>query len=107
MRLARPAAAAVVALSVALAPLTASAQQVTIGGPFQGEASALTGAGATFPGPLYQKWFDEYAKVTNVSVNYQAIGSGGGITGLQDQTVDFGASDAPMTDEQISAAVSA
>lgn len=104
MRLARPAAAAVVALSVALAPLTASAQQVTIGGPFQGEASALTGAGATFPGPLYQKWFDEYAKVTNVSVNYQAIGSGGGIKGLQDQTVDFGASDAPMTDEQISAA---
>src|SRR5258707_6109252 len=64
---------------------------VSIGGPFEGEASALTGAGATFPAPLYQKWFDEYAKLTHDNINYQAIGSGGGIKGIQDQTVDFGA----------------
>jgi phosphate transport system substrate-binding protein len=77
---------------------------VTIGGPFEGEAGALTGAGATFPAPLYQKWFDEYSKLTHVNINYQAIGSGGGIKGIQDQTVDFGASDAPMSDDQIQAA---
>ena len=64
---------------------------------------SLNAAGATFPAPLYQKWFDEYAKLTQVQVNYQAIGSGGGIKGIQDQTVDFGASDAPMTDEQLKA----
>ncbi len=64
----------------------------------------LTGAGATFPAPLYQKWFDEYVKITQVQVNYQAIGSGGGIKGIQDMTVDFGASDAPMTDDQLKAA---
>ena len=58
------------------------------------EAKSLNGAGATFPAPLYQKWFDEYAKITQVQVNYQAIGSGGGIKGIQDQTIDFGASDA-------------
>ena len=68
------------------------------------EAKSLNGAGATFPAPLYQKWFDEYAKITQVQVNYQAIGSGGGIKGIQDQTIDFGASDAPMTDEQLAAA---
>jgi phosphate transport system substrate-binding protein len=68
------------------------------------EAKNLTGAGATFPAPLYQKWFDEYVKITQVQVNYQAIGSGGGIKGLQDMTVDFGASDAPMTDDQLKAA---
>src|SRR5258707_13953878 len=74
-------------------PMAAFAQgsPVSIGGPFEGEASALTGAGATFPAPLYQKWFDEYAKLTHVNINYQAIGSGAGINGIQDQTVDFGA----------------
>jgi len=77
---------------------------VAIAGPAQGEAKSLNGAGATFPAPLYQKWFDAYSKLTQVQVNYQPIGSGGGIKGLQDQTVDFGASDAPMTDEQIQAA---
>jgi phosphate transport system substrate-binding protein len=76
----------------------------SIMGPFAGEARTLNGAGGTFPAPLYQKWFDEYAKLTNVEVNYQAIGSGGGIQGMQNQTVDFGASDAPMTDEQLAAA---
>src|ERR1700694_556821 len=90
-----------VVLGMTLSPAAAFAQDVTIGGPFEGESQALTGAGATFPAPLYQKWFSEYSKLTHVNVNYQAIGSGGGIKGLQDQTVDFGASDARMTDAKI------
>jgi len=61
----------------------------------------LTGAGATFPNPIYQKWFSEYAGKTNVKINYQSIGSGGGIRQLTEGTVDFGASDAPMTDEEM------
>jgi phosphate transport system substrate-binding protein len=73
-------------------------------GPFQGEAKDLTGAGATFPAVLYTKWFDTYYNLTQVKVNYQAIGSGGGIKAISDQTVDFGASDAPMTDDQLSQA---
>jgi phosphate transport system substrate-binding protein len=81
-----------------------AAAAINISGPFPGEAQSLNGAGGTFPAPLYQKWFDEYAKLTNVQVNYQAIGSGGGIQGIQNQTVDFGASDAPMTDDQLAAA---
>ncbi|MCW5850948.1 MAG: phosphate ABC transporter substrate-binding protein PstS [Anaerolineae bacterium] len=76
----------------------------SIGGPFQGEAKQLNGAGATFPAALYSKWFNEYNKVTGVQVNYQSIGSGGGIKGISDATVDFGASDAPMSDEQLKAA---
>jgi phosphate transport system substrate-binding protein len=63
----------------------------------------LTGAGATFPNPIYTKWFDAYAKETGVRINYQSIGSGGGIRQFTEGTVDFGASDAPMTDEQIKA----
>ena len=63
----------------------------------------LTGAGATFPAPLYTKWFDAYAKETGVRINYQSIGSGGGIRQFIEGTVDFGATDGPMTDEQISA----
>jgi phosphate transport system substrate-binding protein len=93
-----------IALGALVIPTTVLAQEVTVGGPLEGEASALTGAGATFPAPLYQKWFDEYSRLTHVNINYQAIGSGGGIKGIQDQTVDFGASDAPMADEQIQAA---
>lgn len=73
-------------------------------GPFEGEAKQLTGAGATFPAALYSKWFSEYEKLTGVKVNYQSIGSGGGIKSITDRTVDFGASDAPMTDEQLKAA---
>src|SRR5919197_566397 len=82
-------------------PSAPTAPAITIAGPFEGEAKALNAAGATFPAPLYQKWFDDYSKLTGVQVNYQPIGSGGGIKGIQDQTVDFGASDAPMTDEQL------
>ncbi|MGH7510392.1 MAG: phosphate ABC transporter substrate-binding protein PstS [Gemmatimonadales bacterium] len=66
-------------------------------------ATTLTGAGATFPNPIYTKWFDTYAKQTGVRINYQSIGSGGGIRQFTEGTVDFGASDGPMTDEQIAA----
>src|SRR5246500_4134962 len=62
----------------------------------------INGAGATFPFPLYSKWFDAYHHVEPaVEINYQSIGSGGGIRQLLDKTVDFGASDGPMTDEQL------
>lgn len=64
----------------------------------------LTGAGATFPYPLYSKWFADYATKTGVKINYQSIGSGGGIRQLSEGTVDFGASDSPMSDEDISKA---
>jgi phosphate transport system substrate-binding protein len=71
-----------------------------------GSASAetnLNGAGATFPNPIYQKWFSEYHNAhKDVQINYQSIGSGGGIQQLTSGTVDFGASDGPMTDEQLS-----
>ncbi|HKW08937.1 MAG TPA: phosphate ABC transporter substrate-binding protein PstS [Gemmatimonadaceae bacterium] len=66
--------------------------------------AALTGAGATFPYPIYSKWFDSYATKTGVKINYQSIGSGGGIRQLSEQTVDFGASDAPMSDDEMSKA---
>jgi phosphate transport system substrate-binding protein len=65
--------------------------------------TSLTGAGATFPNPIYTKWFDAYHKKTGVQVNYQSIGSGGGIRQFTEGTVDFGASDGPMTEEQIGA----
>lgn len=61
----------------------------------------LDGAGATFPYPLYSKWFSDYARETGVRINYQSIGSGGGIRQLTAGTVDFGASDAPMTDTEM------
>jgi phosphate transport system substrate-binding protein len=85
-------------------PSPAAAPAISISGPFPGEAHSLNGAGSTFAAPLYQKWFDEYAKLTNVQVNYQPIGSGGGIQGIQNQTIDFGATDAPMSDDQLAAA---
>jgi phosphate transport system substrate-binding protein len=72
---------------------------------FAGGASAqsvdLTGAGATFPYPIYSKWFADYAQTTGVKINYQSIGSGGGIRQLSEQTVDFGASDGPMSDQEL------
>jgi phosphate transport system substrate-binding protein len=63
----------------------------------------LTGAGATFPNPIYTKWFDAYAKESGVRINYQSIGSGGGIRQFTEGTVDFGATDGPMSDQQIAA----
>ncbi len=65
-------------------------------------STLINGAGATFPYPLYSKWFSEFQKVSpEAQINYQSIGSGGGIRQFTDKTVDFGASDAPMTDEQL------
>ena len=64
----------------------------------------LTGAGATFPYPIYSKWFSDYATKTGVKINYQPIGSGGGIRQLSEQTVDFGATDAPMSDAELAKA---
>ena len=61
----------------------------------------LTGAGATFPYPIYSKWFNDYAQSTGIKINYQSIGSGGGIRQLSEQTVDFGASDSPMSDQEL------
>ncbi|NUP55738.1 MAG: phosphate ABC transporter substrate-binding protein PstS [Gemmatimonadaceae bacterium] len=69
-----------------------------------GGAVALTGAGATFPYPIYSKWFADYASQKGVKINYQSIGSGGGIRQLSEQTVDFGASDSPMSDDEMAKA---
>jgi ABC-type phosphate transport system substrate-binding protein len=80
---------AIAALSVVAAASPLSAQ------------TSLTGAGATFPAPIYQKWFADYQSIGNVQINYQPNGSGGGIKAVTDGTTDFGASDMPMTDEQI------
>ena len=67
-----------------------------------GDTVRLQGAGATFPMPIYQKWLSEYGKVNpKAKIDYQSIGSGGGIQQIQSQTVDFGASDAPMSDEDL------
>ncbi len=68
------------------------------------EASELTAAGATFPAPIYTKWVSEYNKLTGIQINYQPIGSGGGIKSLTDKTVDYGATDGPMTEAQLAAA---
>jgi phosphate transport system substrate-binding protein len=70
-----------------------------------GQSVKLQGAGATFPNPLYQKWLSEYQKShQNVLIDYQSLGSGAGIKQIQAQTVDFGASDSPMKDEDLKAA---
>jgi phosphate transport system substrate-binding protein len=66
-------------------------------------ATSLTGAGASFPNPIYARWFDEYHRATGVQINYQSIGSGGGVRQFSQGTVDFGATDGPMTDDQIAA----
>ena len=81
------------------------AAALSVAAVFAGSASAqsvdLTGAGATFPYPIYSKWFSDYAQNTGVKINYQSIGSGGGIRQLSEQTVDFGASDGPMSDQEL------
>jgi len=82
------------ALVLSIAALSAAAAR--------GQTIQLNGAGATFPAPIYTKWFSEYHKAHgNVQINYQAIGSGGGIRQITERTVDFGATDGPMTAEQI------
>jgi phosphate transport system substrate-binding protein len=66
-------------------------------------AETINAAGATFPAPIYQKWFEDFHKAhSDIQINYQSIGSGGGIRQLTEGTVDFGASDMPMTDDQLS-----
>lgn len=84
-------------VQVILTALVAVIVPVTI------SAQSLTGAGATFPNPIYTKWFDAYSKKTGVQINYQSIGSGGGIQQYTQGTVDFGASDGPMTADQLNA----
>jgi phosphate transport system substrate-binding protein len=83
-----------------------SKKSADTGAPAQATSSGadLTGAGATFPYPLYSKWFNAYAAKTGVKINYQSIGSGGGIRQLSEQTVDFGATDAPMSDAELAKA---
>ena len=82
------------AAAIAAAGVTLAAQNATI-----------NGAGATFPYPIYSKWFSEYNKLhSNIRINYQSIGSGGGIRQLTNQTVFFGATDGPMTDDQLKGA---
>src|SRR5262245_66626980 len=82
---------AVIGLGAILAAATGLAQK-----------QQINGAGATFPNPIYSKWFSEYNKLhPEVEINYQGIGSGGGIRQLQNQTVFFGATDGPMTPDQI------
>ena len=75
----------------------------TAAGVMAASAETINAAGATFPAPIYQKWFQNFNKMhPDIQINYQAIGSGGGIRQLTEGTVDFGASDMPMTDEQLS-----
>jgi len=81
--------------AVVLAALLGSAA------PSGAQAITINGAGATFPFPLYSKWSQVYAGEKGVQINYQSIGSGGGIRQFMEKTVDFGATDGPMTDEQI------
>jgi len=64
-------------------------------------AQEITGAGATFPAPLYAKWADAYNKATGARINYQSVGSGAGLRQIRGKTVDFGASDMPLTDEEL------
>src|ERR1700760_4336621 len=73
-----------------------------VAGVARADALLINGAGATFPFPLYSKWFSEYNKLhPNERFNYQSIGSGGGIKQITEKTVDFGASDAPMSDDDL------
>lgn len=92
--------AVVVALLAALgAVLAACGEEAEEGGGASG--TTIVGAGASFPAPLYTKWGEEYAGLEGVKLNYQSIGSGGGIAAIQAGTVDFGASDAPLTQEEL------
>ena len=81
--------------------LTLLAAAILSAAPAAAQMKTLNGAGATFPYPIYSKWFDEYHKVKpDLQINYQSIGSGGGIRQVTEKTVDFGATDGPMTNQQ-------
>ena len=84
-------------------PLTHSLSSIAVLAAFAGSAVAqeITGAGATFPAPIYAKWADSYNKASGVRVNYQSVGSGAGIQQIRAKTVDFGASDMPLKDEDL------
>ncbi len=88
-------------LAVMLATVAAGAALACGGG--EAKTVALTGAGATFPYPVYSKWFDAFYTATGNQVNYQSLGSGAGVKQFTEGTVDFGATDGPMTDEEIAA----
>src|SRR5437879_903541 len=78
---------------------------VLVGGVALADSLLVNGAGATFPFPLYSKWFSEYNKKNpDLKFNYQSIGSGGGVKQITEKTVDFGASDSPMTDVELAKA---
>jgi len=82
--------------------LRSLAAAFTLAGAFAtSTAQEVTGAGATFPAPLYAKWADAYNKATGVRINYQSVGSGAGLRQIRGKTVDFGASDMPLTDEEL------
>ena len=92
-------------LAVAIACSADKSKTGTDTGAAQSTGSVdLTGAGATFPYPLYSKWFSDYAAKSGVKINYQSIGSGGGIRQISEQTVDFGATDSPMNDTELAGA---
>jgi len=98
------------AAMAALATACGGGQQPSAGAPAAGQAASpdtiqINGAGATFPYPIYSKWFSEYGRQhPHVQINYQSIGSGGGIRQVTAQTVFFGATDGPMTDDQLKSA---
>src|SRR5215468_6987179 len=84
--------------------LTLGAVVLGLAGLLWADALSINGAGATFPNPIYSKWFDEYhKKYSNLQINYQSIGSGAGIKQVTEGTVDFGATDGPISDEQLKA----
>ena len=79
-----------------------TAAALAVSGAVLADKLLINGAGATFPFPLYSKWFSQYNKLhPDIQINYQSIGSGGGIKQITERTVDFGASDAPLSDEQL------
>src|SRR5579864_4131656 len=95
---------AVLLMGLGIATLGRLGTRLACGVAIGADAITLQGTGATFPAPLYQKWFTEYNKAhPEVQINYQALGSGAGIKQFQQNLVDFGASDAAMTDAEIAA----
>jgi phosphate transport system substrate-binding protein len=82
-------------------PLRSLLAAVLLAGAANASAQDVTGAGASFPAPVYAKWADAYHKATGARVNYQSVGSGAGMNQIRAKTVDFGASDAPLTDEAL------
>ncbi len=83
-------------MSYAAAATIAAALSITAA-----QAADISGAGATFPYPIYAKWADAYKKETGIGLNYQSIGSGGGIKQIKAKTVTFGASDTPLTGDDL------